>query len=435
MLFSAILLVSPINLQTSLVIRASYLLSMEKATRTHTKEHNRKLVLKTIFSHENISRADIARMTHLTRSTVSDIVADLIAGGLVSEIGVGQSLVGKNPILLSLIEDSRWLIGLDLARDQFRGAIVNLRGKIREVVTIPVNEGSGNDALPLVYQILDKLISSTTRPLSGIGVGAPGLVNTSEGTVVEAVNMNWKNLPLTRLLEQRYHLPVSILNDCHAAAIGEQTYGKDFQKDENLVLVNVHHGIGAGIIINREIFQGDGGFAGEIGHIVAIRENGELCRCGKRGCLETVASAKALIRQAQDMVKQHPDCQLAHNARGINLDTLEEAFKAGDPLTCELVLGTADYLGMAISNLVGILNIQKVVLEGDMTRFGTVWLERIRTVIKNHSLDRLLDKTRVEIGQLGENATILGAAAVFANNYSYLFTRRIDSAGSNGQPR
>ena len=396
---------------------------MEKATRTHTKEHNRKLVLRTIFSHENISRADIARMTNLTRSTVSDIVADLIDGGLVSEIGVGQSQVGKNPILLSLIEDSRWLIGLDLAQNQFRGAVVNLRGKIRDVVTVPVNEGGGTDALLLVYQILDKLINGTSRSLIGIGVGAPGLINTSEGIVVDAVNLNWRNLPLTRLLEQRYHLPVSILNDCHAAAIGEKTYGKDFQKDENLVLINVHHGIGAGIMINREIFQGDGGFAGEIGHIVVVHENGEICRCGKQGCLETVASATAVIRQAREMVKQYPNCRLARDPRGINLDKIVEMFQAGDPLTRDLVLKTSNYLGMAIANLVGILNIHKVVLEGEMSRFGAPWLDRIRTVMMDYALARPLDKTRLEIGQLGENAVILGAAAVFANNYSYLFTQ------------
>ena len=404
---------------------------MQKATRTHTKEHNRRLVLKTIFSYENISRADIARMTNLTRSTVSDIVSDLIEGGLVSEIGVGQSQVGKNPILLSLIEDSRWLIGLELAQNQFRGAVVNLRGKIRDVVTIPVNENMGVDALPLVYQILDRLIRSTNRPLSGIGVGAPGLVNTSEGIVVDAVNLNWKDLPLTRLLEERYRLPVSIMNDCHAAAIGEKTYGNDFQKDENLVLINVHHGIGAGIIINQEIFQGDGGFAGEIGHTVVVHEDGEVCRCGKRGCLETVASAKALIRQAREMVEQYPDCQLARDPRGVSLNTIEEAFHAGDSLTGDLVLKTANYLGMAISNLVGILNIEKVVLEGDMTRFGSVWLDRISTVMMNYSLDRPSQKTRVEIGQLGEDAIILGAAAVFANNYSYLFTQLNEPVRSN----
>src|SRR4030042_1056142 len=139
--------------------------SMEKATRTHIKIHNRTLVLKTIFGNENISRAEIARITRLTRTTVSNIVSDLIDEGIVSEIGVGQSQRGKNPILLSLIEDSRWVIGLNLAQNQFRGAVVNLRGKIRDVFTIPVNDGDGIEALPLVYQILDQLISSTRQPL------------------------------------------------------------------------------------------------------------------------------------------------------------------------------------------------------------------------------------------------------------------------------
>jgi glucokinase-like ROK family protein len=404
---------------------------MEKATRTHIKVHNRNLVLKTIFSHENISRAEIARITRLTRTTVSNIVSDLIDEGMVNEIGIGHSQVGKTPILLSLVEDSRWLIGLDLAQNQFRGAVVNLRGKIRDVVTIPINNGDGIKALPLVYQILDELISSPGQPLSGIGVGTPGLINTSEGLVVNAVNLNWKNLPLTSLLEERYHLPVYILNDCQAAAIGEMTYGKDFQKDENLVLINVHHGIGAGIIINREIFQGDGGFAGEIGHIVVVHEGGEICRCGKRGCLETVASAKALIRQAKKLDKHYPDCKLPRDTQQINLDMIEEAFKDGDPLVRDLVLKTADYLGMAISNIVGILNIQKIVLEGEMTRFGTPWLDKIRTVAMNYSLDRLIENTHIEIGQLSENAVILGAAAVFANNYSYLFNRHIKPDRSN----
>lgn len=402
---------------------------MEKATRQHTKKHNRNLVLGTVFSHEQISRAEIARLTGLTRTTVSDIVADLIHEGLVSEVGVGRSQGGKSPILLSLIEDSRWLIGLDLGQNEFRGAVVNLRGKIRDVVTIPIREGEGVDALPVVYQILDKLISGTSQPLLGIGVGAPGLINTTEGLVVNAVNLNWKDMPLTSLLEERYRLPVSILNDCQAAAIGEMTHGKVSQKDENLVLVKVHHGIGAGIIIDREIFQGDGGFAGEIGHVVVVPNGGVMCRCGKRGCLETVASAQALIRQARELVTEHPDCGLPHDIREIKLDVIEAAFKAGAPRVHDLVLKTADYIGMAVANVVGILNIQKVVLEGDMTRFGAPWLDKVRTVMMEYSLDRPLEDTQVEFGQLGENAVLLGAAAVFANNYSYLFGGLANRAG------
>ena len=359
------------------------------------------------------------------------MVSELIAEGLVSEIGVGQSQGGKSPILLSLIEDSRWLIGLDLAQNQFRGAVVNLRGKIRDVVTIPINDGEDIEALAVVYQIIDTLKSSTSQPLCGIGVGAPGLINTSEGLIVNAVNLNWKNMPLTSLLEKRYHLPVSVLNDCQAAAIGEMTYGKDSQKDDNLVLVKVHHGIGAGIIIGREIFQGDGGFAGEIGHVVVVHDRGAICRCGKRGCLETVASAQALIRQAKELVKEHPDCGLPQDSQKISLEAVEAAFQAEKPLVRELVLKTADYVGMAVANLVGILNIERVVLAGDMTRFGAPWLDRVRMVMMDYALDRPLEDTQVEIGELGENAVVLGAAAVFANNYSYLFAPLVASARPN----
>jgi N-acetylglucosamine repressor len=404
---------------------------MEKATRTHTKEHNRNLVLRTIFGHDSISRAEIARVTRLTPTTVSEIVSDLLDQGLVSEIGVGQSQGGKNPILLSLIDDSRWLIGLDLAQNEFRGAVVNLRGRVREVVTIPVDAGDRVDALPLVYLLVDRLIKSTRQPLSGIGIGAPGLVNTTEGLIVNAVNLNWRNLPLTRLLQERYHLPVHILNDCQAAAIGERTYGKGLQKDENLILLNVHHGIGAGIIIRGDIFHGDGGFAGEIGHVVVVRDGGEMCRCGKRGCLETVASAEALIRKTRELIRQHPDSLLASHAESISLDTILSAFQSGDPWVRELVLKTADYVGVAVSALVGVLNIHRIVLQGDMTRFGTPWLERVREVTAALSLARPLQNTHIEIGQLGENAVLMGAAAVFANNYSYLFARPTISASSN----
>lgn len=420
--------VSPIDLVSSLVSPWCVQLvpSMEKATRAYTKEHNRKLVLKTVLDHERISRAEIARLTRLTGTTVSDIVSNLIDEGLVMEIGIGQSQGGKNPILLGLVEDSRWIAGLDLAQNEFRGAAVNLRGKLRDAVAVPVVDSQRMDALPLVYQILDKLIGGMGPSLSGIGVGTPGLVNTREGLVVNAVNLNWQNLPLARLLEERYRLPVCILNDCHAAAIGENTYAKGSRKDENLILINVHHGIGAGLIINGEIFHGDDGFAGEIGHVVAVPEGGEICRCGKRGCLETVASAGALIRQAKELAREHPGCGLPHDMGQINLRCIEEAFRAGNLLVRDLVLRTAEYTGIAISHAVGLLNIQRVVLKGDMTRFGDAWLDRIRAVMTDYSLAWPLEKTRVDVGQLGEDAVILGAAAVFANDYSYLSGGRTD---------
>ncbi len=383
---------------------------MKKATHQQTKQHNRDLVLRTIFANETISRAEIARVTMLTRTTVSDAVAGLMAEGLVQEVGFGSSLGGKNPILLSVVADARYLIGLNLAQDKFIGAIVNLRGEIKETVELPVQNGNGQQALEQVYQILDELLKKDWKSIVGIGVGAPGLINTREGIVVNAVNLEWSDLPLANLLETRYGLPVTVLNDSQATAIGEYVYGGEHNPDGNLVVVNVKHGIGAGILINGRLFQGDGGGAGEIGHVV-VQENGAQCRCGKRGCLETVASAQAVVRRAQ--------------AEGTQLSTLDEihaAFEAGDAKVRAVVLDAGHYLGASLANLIGTLNIQKIVLTGDMTRFGDAWLASVNHAMQDAALTRMAEGTQLEIGKLDYRACILGASALLLlDDYSLLF--------------
>ncbi len=398
---------------------------MEKATRQQTKEHNRNLVLKNIFEHERISRAEIARITSLTRTTVSDIVSDLIAERLVIETGPGSSIGGKPSILLSLVEDSRWLIGLDLAHNQFRGAVVNLRGKIRDMVTLPVNDRNGDEALNLVYEILDQLVAKASQPLVGIGVGTPGLINSCEGVVVNAVNLDWKNLPLASLLQNRYHLPVSVVNDSQAAALGEYTYGKGNRRLDNLVVINVRHGIGAGIIIDGQLYYGDGGSAGEIGHVVVVPQDGLPCRCGKHGCLETVASAQAIVNRTRILVNQLGYSKMPHGPHEITLDAIEKAFAAEDPLAELVVLEAGRYMGMAIASLVGILNIQKIILSGDVTRFGEKWLNTVKEVAAQNSISSANQSTRIEIGQVGGNGIVMGASAMLANNYSLLFNRQM----------
>ncbi len=297
----------------------------QKATRQQTKEHNRDLVLKMIFDKQALSRADIARATNLTRTTVSAIVTFLIGEGLVKEVGLGESIGGKSPILLSLIANSRYLIGLELAQDKFVGAIVNIRGEIKKSVEIPVSDSSEQEALKLVHQILDELLSDAQYPVIGIGVGAPGLINTREGIVVNAVNLDWQDLPLARLLSERYGLPVSVLNDSQAAAIGEYVYGGEHTLDENLIVVNVKQGLSAGILIGGQLFQGDGGGAGEIGHVV-VQKDGRLCRCGKRGCLETFASARAIVQRAKKLAPERPASILSEDIDSISLDVIESAF-------------------------------------------------------------------------------------------------------------
>ena len=392
-----------------------------KATHQKTKQHNRDLVLKTIFEHESISRAEIARLTQLTRATVSDMVSSLINEGLVEEVGYGESIGGKAPILLSLVADSRYMIGLNLAQDKFIGAVVNLRGEIKEMAEIPVDDSDGKQALEYVYQILDQLTQKAWQPLVGIGIGTPGLVNTQEGIVVNAVNLDWQDLPLAHLLETRYHLPVSILNDSQATAIGEFVYGTSNDSEGNLIVVTVKHGVGAGILINGHLFQGDGGGAGEIGHVV-VQEKGKLCRCGKYGCLETVASTRAIVERAIDLAPEFDDSELARNSQNITLDTLNTACQANDPLAKQVVAEAARYLGTSLANLISVLNIQKIVLTGDMPCFGEFWLGSVREAMMQAALTRMAQDTQLETGSLEFRACILGASAfMLLENYSLLF--------------
>lgn len=381
-------------------------MSSKKATHQQTKQHNRDLVLKTIIDHNAISRAEIARRTNLTRATVSDVVAILCKEGLVEEIGYGESIGGKAPILLSLVANSRYLLGLNLAQDKFIGSVVNLRGEIKDSIEYPVDNSNRELALQLVYKILDQLTKKQWRPLVvGIGIGTPGLVNTREGIIVNAVNLAWQDLPLGQLLQKKYKIPVLVLNDSQAAAIGEFVYGREHRSDQNLIVVNVRYGIGAGILINGHLFQGDAGWAGEIGHVV-VQDNGDLCRCGKRGCLETVSSVRAVLKN-------------------LNLDSVDQAvasFDLGDLRTRQVVANAAYHLGLSLANLISMLNIQKVIFTGDMTRFGATWLAGIQEAMQSAALSRLSENTELELGRLDYRACVLGASAsLLLNGYSLLF--------------
>ncbi len=400
-------------------------MSVKKATHQLTKLHNRDLVLRTVFEHASISRAEIARQTQLTRATVSDLVSELMEAGLVEEVGYGSSSGGKNPILLVLKANSRYLIGCNLAQDRFIGSVVNLRGEIMETVEIPFTGTDGEQALTHVYEILDQLCCKEWNPIVGIGIGTPGLVNTRAGVVVDAVNLNWKDVPLARLLSDRYQLPVTVLNDSQATAIGEFVYSGNYRSDENVIVINVKHGIGAGILINGRLFQGDGGGAGEIGHIL-IDENGPLCRCGRKGCLETIASTRAIVQRANNLLKEYPESILAGITEELRLDDIRDAYDQSDPLAVRVISDAAGAMGKSIASLVGTLNIRKIVFTGYMNRFGESWLDKIRQSMNQSALVRLSSDTRLVFGDLGFKACVLGSSAfMLLDDYSLLFSSRM----------
>jgi N-acetylglucosamine repressor len=370
-----------------------------KATHQQTRVHNERLVVRTLYDLGPISRAEVARLTGLTRTTVSDVVASLLDEGVVREIGRGPSSGGKAPILLEVDDDARLVVGLDLGEEHFAGSLVNLRGAIRRTVELAVDGRDGDAALALVFDLLDELLDGTTAPLLGIGIGTPGLVDSRTGTIRRAVNLDWRDLPLGEIVADRYAVPVNVANDSQAAALAEYTYaGGD--RVPNLIAIRVGRGVGAGLILRGALFQGDGSGAGEIGHVV-VDEDGGLCRCGRTGCLETVAGMRAIEAQAA----------LA-TGRPTDLTALRAAIDAGDAWAIAIADAAGAALGRAIAGLIGALDVRRIVLLGPVTDLGAPWLAAVRREAGSRALALLADDIEIAVARPTTNVVIRGASAL-----------------------
>ena len=232
-------------------------------------------------------------------------------------------------------------------------------------------------------------------------MGTPGIV-TADGTIRWAVNLAWTDLPLAAILEERFGLPTVVVNDSRAAALATYLFeGED--RPEHLVAVKVGRGIGAGLVLNGDLFGGDGDGAGEIGHIV-VEPDGAQCHCGRFGCLETVASAPAIVRAAAAAgLELHPNGRTA-------LQHLAAAAADGDERAIAVSRAAGRALGSAIANLIGTLDVRHIVVHGTVTILGEPWFEAIRDEATRRSLGPLARETRLIDGGVGEDLTLLGAA-------------------------
>ena len=383
---------------------------MQKATRQQTKGHNSRLVLRTIYNGGELSRADVARLTGLTRPTVSTIVAELLESTLVIETGQGPSAGGKRPTLLSINGNSRYLIAVDLSGTNFRAARLNLRGEIEARAALPAAGIHGDDVITAIHELVQE-ITPLKGDLLGIGVATPGLVDPNNGIIRRAVNLGWVNIPLRDLLEERYHRPAHIANDSHMAALAEFTYGEPIDSD-NLIVIRASRGVGAGIILGGLPFYGDGFGAGEIGHVV-VDIDGDPCTCGNRGCLETTSSVNAILHQLSiaDGVHSSP---AGHPSP--NWNQFVTAVADHDPVATDIAVTAGRHLGIAVANLVGAFNIQTMVLAGRVADLGDILLEAVRTELHQRVLSSIAGMTTIRLSSLAPDRVgdiiILGCSSL-----------------------
>lgn len=350
---------------------------VEKTGHQDTRANNRRLVLQLLFRSDGISRADLARLTGLTPATVSDLVAALLADGLVEELGRGPAKVGKPSTLVGLNVSSRYAISADLSdRSVLRTAAIDLAGKIRHRVERETRGVTGEAAVALTEEAIADVISVAPGPLVGIGVGTPGVV-TPTGAVVEAEALGWHDLHLARRLHNRFDLPVSISNDANAAALAEYSYSAE--SSQNLMAVKIADGVGAGIIVNGHQHFGESFSAGEIGHIV-VDDDGRQCRCGHYGCLETILSVPLLQ---------------AAIAAGEDADSVASA--------------AGRQLGLVLTAAVSVLDIHDVVISGSGLPRLDQFCRAASATLQARTLASLGKSVTVRPSDLGDDVILLGA--------------------------
>jgi predicted NBD/HSP70 family sugar kinase len=273
--------------------------------------------------------------------------------------------------------------------------VLNLTGQIEAAAALPAAGLDGVASLDAVYRLVETILPQTNAPLLGIGLATPGLVDPHNGIILRSVNLDWVNLPLRDLLEERFGHPVHIANDSHMAALAEYTYGDEPDSD-NLIVLRVGRGIGAGIILGGRLFYGDGFGAGEIGHVV-VDPAGQVCSCGNRGCLETTSSVRAMLSQAR--LSDKSQSLLAKT--DVTWRGFSEAVALHDPVAVDIAVAAGCHLGTAAANLVGALNINAIVLAGRLADLDGLLLDAITAEMHQRVLPAMAQMTKVRFSSLG----------------------------------
>ena len=388
-------------------------MARKKVTSKEQKQHNKTLILKTIYDQSPLSRADVSRATGLTRTTISDLVGELIEESYVEEIGYAKSQGGSPPMMLGVDPLSHVVIGIDMARFQFSGTVYNLRGKPITSYQIPVEDKKGEDAMALAFELIDSLLETVEHPVLGIGMGMPGFLNAKRGIVHYAIALDWTDMPLKKRLEEKYGLPVYVGNDCQVAGLGEIVFGHQ-TKVNSMVLVKTGRGVGGGIILDRKMYYGDTFGAGEIGHFSGFGGK-KHCLCGNIGCLETVINDEAIIEYGNEVLNESNDGILAHLVEKdleMNVESFAAAYKQGDLLVEEKVNVIMAALSRTISLLISAYGVQQIRIAGTVKLFGEVFIKKLNKLVDDSTLSYLMRDTTICYASLDDDIVMKGAAAL-----------------------
>jgi len=374
---------------------------LKPGSQSSLRNANQRRVLDTVRRHGRLTQAQISRRTALAPSTVSNIVHELIGAGL---LVMEPDNAGRRGQLVSFSGSAGHVVGVDVGHRHLTVAVADLNQRIlaQRRHDLPAGHRFAED-LELVEHAVDTLLEQIGTPRSSLlagGLTLPAPVDL-EGRVISAsaILPAWSGIDVREEAGRRLELPVVVENDANAGALGEHTWGAG-RGVRNMAYIKIGHGVGSGLILNGALFRGATGSAGEIGHST-LDERGRLCRCGNRGCLETLVSSGDVVRLLADT--HGPD---------LTIPDVVDAAVAGD-VGCERVIGdTGRTLGIAVANLCNIMNPELVVIGGELARAGDLLLEPLREIVSRYGVRGSVRDLRIEAAQLGIQAHVAGAVIV-----------------------
>jgi N-acetylglucosamine repressor len=374
-----------------------------RGSRSLSRDLNASLLIELVRRFGPISRAELSRQSQISAPTVSAIISQLVARGTFSEVALAPSSGGRPPVLLQLNPHAGYAVGIKLRADGLTTVVCDLDTGVAATDETSIElAGNPKAAIEAVEQATRRVLRRagiTKAKVLGVGIGLPGVIDSLRGSCQFSHLLRWDQVELAAPLQRRLRLPVWIDNDVNTLAIAEKWAGDGISARDFLTL-SVGRGIGLGLVIDRSVYRGAVGGAGEFGHII-IDPAGPECECGRSGCLEALVGERALLRQAGALL-----------AREISREELIALAAAGDPAVLPVLTDASRLLGLAVANVVTLLNPELLIICGEGTQLGAPFLDAVVASVRDLAFAGLGKQIEVKVQQWGDDAWAVGAATL-----------------------
>lgn len=389
--------------------------NLEKESIVDLKNNKlKRKLLQHLYSNGNFTIAQLTKHIHTSVPSLTSLIEELISEKWIIEIGPAEVQLGRKPALYGLNPKDRYVIAIDMNTYASKAYILNLQNEVIFSRSIPLlienNKTVFNTLQREILHVLE-VSSINISSLEAISISMPGLINPKTGINYTYPNICSQGKSLTNELKNALKVNTYVINDTKAITLGEHHFGLA-QKIENAITVNMDwNGVGFGLLVNGQVVLGESGFAGELAHI-QVRPNGELCYCGKVGCLDTVTKASYLIKRIKELINEgHVSLLTKENMEKIDMEMVIDAANRGDELAIDLLQDLGNEMGKVMSIAVQLLNPKTIIINGVLANAGKFISNPIEQAIYQYCLTDYKDNLRVEISELGESAKILGLNA------------------------